>query len=540
MNAITEEQRIASLRSLEILDTLPEKTYDDLVKLARAVCGTSISAISLIDDDRQWFKSIVGLDVRETSREVAFCAHTIKSDELLLVNDALEDERFKNNPLVKGNPNIRFYAGAPLIFSDGSRLGALCVIDTKPHSLTKLQQDALNIIARQVTAHFELLNVVKNLKNKEIELKEHESLVNVINHSLPGVIYRAVQLNNSAFRFQYMSKGAERLFGLTIDQILKGPPFSDQSVHASERRSFIEALESSIRKQSIFRWEGRIRTSRQTQNWIRVTAMPATNEKEVVWYGIILDINQEKDYQSEITGQREKIAEASKVVSVARLASSLAREISNPLSIVKGFASYLRKPDREISTLAGSELDLLNAVISSVDRIDEVVVYLEQISKAEVSESFTSFRLSQIFADVFALAKTKIDGVNLEILLSTPDVHLARCRPIAITQAIHELILNACETLYKKSPKLTIEVIISNGISRITFQDSGCGISTDDSPFIFDPFFTTKNSGAARGLGLSRARVLIEEQGGTLTYDSSRFSTTFVLTLPHASLWGQG
>ncbi len=121
-----EEARLKSLHSLDILDTPAEERFDRYTRLAQRMLNVPIALVSLVDTDRQWFKSCLGLDAVETSREVSFCGHTILCDELLVVNDALADERFADNPLVTGAPNIRFYAGYPLIYSDGSNLGTLC------------------------------------------------------------------------------------------------------------------------------------------------------------------------------------------------------------------------------------------------------------------------------------------------------------------------------------------------------------------------------------------------------------------------------
>ena len=128
-----EQPRLAALRSFHILDTAPEQSFDDITLLASQICGTPISAISLVDEQRQWFKSIVGLDTRETHRDAAFCAHTILDpSQMLVVPDAAQDVRFADNVLVVGDPRIRFYAGMPLVTFSGDALGSLCVIDRTP------------------------------------------------------------------------------------------------------------------------------------------------------------------------------------------------------------------------------------------------------------------------------------------------------------------------------------------------------------------------------------------------------------------------
>ena len=126
-----EQARLAALYSLDILDTAEEPEYEELVRLAATICGTPISAVTLVDADRQWFKAITGLSIRETPRSVSFCSHTIQQSGLLLVENAAEDPRFRNNPVVVNDPGIRFYAGVP-IEANGQPVGAFCVIDTVP------------------------------------------------------------------------------------------------------------------------------------------------------------------------------------------------------------------------------------------------------------------------------------------------------------------------------------------------------------------------------------------------------------------------
>jgi signal transduction histidine kinase len=174
-----ELERLKALKSYEVLDTLSEMEYDHLTAIASEICGCRMSLISLIDDDRQWFKSRVGLDVSETPREFAFCAHAIhEPGKTFVVSDARLDQRFHDNPLVTGDPHLAFYAGVPLVNDDGLPLGTLCVLDSEPKSLSESQLTALNALAAQVMALLELRRSKRALegtlsrleeKNKELE-----------------------------------------------------------------------------------------------------------------------------------------------------------------------------------------------------------------------------------------------------------------------------------------------------------------------------------------------------------------------------------
>jgi GAF domain-containing protein len=169
-----EKQRLKVLWQYDVLDTVPEEVFDDLTELAARICGAPLALISLVDENRQWFKSRVGVTQSETKRDVSFCAHAILQNDLFIVPDATVDKRFANNPLVTSEPKIRFYAGAPLVTPDGHALGTLCVLDQSPRELNADQRQALRVLARHVVGQLELRRQSRELataRNSGDEIK---------------------------------------------------------------------------------------------------------------------------------------------------------------------------------------------------------------------------------------------------------------------------------------------------------------------------------------------------------------------------------
>ncbi len=190
-----ETERLSSLYGLQILDTPSEAAYDDLTRLAAYVCDAPMASITLIDEDRQWFKSRIGLSSQETPRSISFCAHAIAQNELFVVPDATKDSRFSGSPLVLNDPNIRFYAGMPIVSPEGFHVGTLCVLDKKPRELTEEKQVALRVLARQVAAQFQMRRQLVELREArakqaktEQRLRESQTRLKELNARLQEMV----------------------------------------------------------------------------------------------------------------------------------------------------------------------------------------------------------------------------------------------------------------------------------------------------------------------------------------------------------------
>ena len=206
-----ERDRLGSLHSLGILDTPPEERFDRITRLAMLAIDVPIALVSLVDADRQWFKSCYGLDVNETGRDVSFCGHAILSDDPLVVEDAFEDERFADNPLVTGEPNVRFYAGFPLRDRDGHKLGTLCVIDRVPRRLTPDQRQLMAELASM--AEIELTTMAR-----EVAILEHDVIQRRLDATTEAIAEGLITIDRLG-RIVAVNQAAEMIFGSSQDEL---------------------------------------------------------------------------------------------------------------------------------------------------------------------------------------------------------------------------------------------------------------------------------------------------------------------------------
>ena len=211
-----EADRLKALLDYDILDTPPEPQFDDLTSLAARICRTPIALISLIDSDRQWFKSAVGLTVTETRRKIGLCAHAILQQEVFEIRDTLHDKRFANNPLVTGEPRIRFYAGAPLRSPTGHMLGSLCVVDHTPRELTPDQRETLRALGRQVITLMELRRHIRQREQLSQDLHDNvlQSLYAVGMHLEAGKLVTGKSPRKSK---AHMTQAIDQLNHLVLD-----------------------------------------------------------------------------------------------------------------------------------------------------------------------------------------------------------------------------------------------------------------------------------------------------------------------------------
>jgi diguanylate cyclase (GGDEF)-like protein/PAS domain S-box-containing protein len=266
---VNEHQRIASLIQLDVLDSGPEEEFDALIQAASILCGVPISLISLVDSERQWFKANIGIPgVSETSRDIAFCSHAILGEGIFEVPDASLDERFFDNPLVTDKPDIRFYAGAPIVLKDGSRVGTLCVIDREPKTLSENQKEVLGCLAIAAAKALDSRRIGRQFDHERQARADVEEKFKILSEFSPiGVFYA-----NAQGECTYTNRRWQEIYDLSIEQSL-GNGWSD-SLHPEDKEKVFHQWSLTAQTGHVFDMEFRIETKQHSIKYVHSKARP--------------------------------------------------------------------------------------------------------------------------------------------------------------------------------------------------------------------------------------------------------------------------
>lgn len=502
--------RVATLRSYAILDTPREQAYEDVTTLATYFCGTPYSTITFVDTDRQWFKSEVGFGTNETGRSDGFCACAILHPETLVIEDTLLDRRFSRNPFVLGGPQIRFYAGAPIVAPNGHVLGTVCVFDDKPRHLSPHQVQALEALARQVQGLLQQRNAISGLERAlatseaaERHLGELAAIVDssddaILSKNLDGII---TSWNLAAKRI--LGYTAEEMIGQSILKLIPEDLHSDEPVIIAKIRSG-ERIEH-------FETVRLAKDGRRIDVALTISPVKDHHGKVIGASKILRDISGRKRIEQSLL-QSEKIAAA------GRMASTIAHEVNNPLEAVTNLLFLLRpliKDPAGVEYLATAESEI--ARVSHIAK--QTLGFYRELSAA------MPVLVSELVRNAIKVYEPRCEanGIRIEShCVSTKQITLRRGE---IIQVISNLIANS---MYAMPSGGLLCVHVEDGEQEegkaavvVTVRDTGTGIAPEDLSKVFDAFFTTR-SAIGTGIGLFVAKQFVEGHGGRIELESKK------------------
>lgn len=502
-----EAQRLDDLHEYGILDTGSERIFDEIAELASAICGTPYAAVSLIDRDRQWFKAAYGMSARQLPREDGVCGHAILARELFEVQDTDKDERFSNNPALSGSPKIRFYGGSQLNSDRGNTIGMLCVLDSVPRKLTAAQRLSLKQLA-------DVLMAVLEAARQSRQLNWFSALVDEVSDE----IFISDPLT---LRYLYANASALRSLGYTLERLRQMTPMDvtkDQNRQKFE--GYVEQLRSGV-PYVIF--EGVRQRINGEPYPVEVRWQLLTTRGREVILSFVHDIAQRKEVE------RMK----NEFISVVN------HELRTPLTSIHGAVKLLEQgaggvlppPAARLIALAAKNTERLRSIVDDI-------LDLEKIASGRMEfdiELLDALGVLSWIAQGHESAAVTAD-VNL-VLESPADLGLK-----GDAQRLHQVLTNLVSNALKFAPRGSRVLLSAEphaaGV-KLQVMDEGPGIPDDFRSLIFQRFaqadMQTSRAKGGSGLGLSIAKQMTEQMGGSIGYESAPGRTCFYVVMPRAA-----
>ena len=532
-----EEQRLAALRDLDILDTTPESLYDDVTRLASAICQTPIALVSLVDENRQWFKSRFGVEASETPRDWAFCAHAILQKDIFEVRDATQDARFGNNPLVVSDPMIRFYAGVPLVAPGQQSVGTLCVIDRKPGELTEEQRAALKALGRQVVSHFEQRLVLKRQMVLERSLLEK----NLLNKAILNSANYSIISTNPEGVIQTFNRTAERWLGYRADEIVGNETLAfmhdleqikTRCAIVSEElgRTIDPSFEVFVAKARTgatadAEWDYIRRDGSRFPVQLSVTALTGEGGRVLGFLAVAADITERKRWESALV--EAGLEAEDNTVAKSEFLANMSHEIRTPINGVIGMTGLLLETE-----LTPTQADYARTVLNSANTLLRVINDILDFSKIEAGKlefEIADFDPRELMEESVRLLAERAAAKGIELLGNiAPDVCLGlRGDAGRVQQVLVNLLSNAVKFTSEGEVVLKVsrESDSPDGTEiRFEVTDTGLGIPEEVQARLFQKFSQATAETARKyggtGLGLAISKQLVELMGGTIGVES--------------------
>ncbi len=538
-----EAQRLAALISYNILDTIPEQGFDDIVLLATQICETPVALVSLVTSERQWFKARIGFDPCETPLSQSVCAHALWRPGLLIIPDLTLDPRTRNNTLVTEDPHIRFYAGARLETPRGEVLGTLCVIDGKPRpeGLTAGQTIALEALARQVMTQLELRRTAAERQRAEEQLRElAASLEQRVEERTQALAHSEARLQayfdaspeylsvlrvtkNGDLVYDDLNAACARLFGLTRAEVIgRSPaevlsPESTDSVETQARACLAAGKAVHYEVQRTFKSPGLI-----TANVV-ATPIDGPNQGETLILFCGRDMTEQRTTE-------DALRQSQKMEAVGQLTGGLAHDFNNLLAVISGSLELLAS---RVSQGRINDIDrFVNAAQTATQRAASLTHRLLAFSRRQTLDPRLT-EINQIVTGMKELIdRTAGPAIGVEIVLAQ-DLWKTRVDPNQLENALLNLCINAKDAM-PDGGKMTVETSnrdLSHAISAtrdmpagdyvaLSVSDTGCGMTPEVIARAFEPFYTTKPTGHGTGLGLSMIYGFAHQSDGQVRIHS--------------------
>ena len=522
-----ERERLTILREYAVLDTLAEQAFDDLTLLASRLFDAPIALISLVDEQRQWFKSKVGIDACETDRKDAFCAHALSNpDEVFVVPDARNDVRFRHNPLVTGAPFIRFYAGAPLVTPERHVLGTIAIIDRVPRAFSPQESDLLRALSRQVMLALQqrrssaaLNDAVTSLRKKDEELRRSETLFRTsyenapIGKALVSIEGKWLRVNQSLC--DMLGYRAEELLATDFQSLTHPDDLVLDLAHVNQ------LLAGSIRKYEL---EKRYIHKQGHLVWALLSVCLVRDEKDAPSF-----------FVSQIQDRtRRKELERAKEAYIAMVT----HELRTPVTAIRGALRLIASGatgEMSEKTESLTALALRNA--ERLHRVVGDILDLEKIESGELQYEYAAVNLVDLVARAVEEMQPYADQYNVEIRTSFA---VPEATVVADADRINQVLLNLLSNAIKYSPEHdAVDVLLSvdGDTARVAVQDHGLGIPEGLRGLVFERFSLANASRSHRkggsGLGLSISKAIVEHHRGHIHFDTvENRGTTFSFDLP--------
>jgi PAS domain S-box-containing protein len=529
----SEAQRLAKLHSYGVLDTLPQSAFNDIVALASSICGTPVALISLVDRDRQWFKAKTGIDVDQTGRDIAFCAHAIlQPQQVMVVEDASQDERFQGNPLLEGDLGLRFYAGAPIVTDDGHALGTVCVIDTQPGQLSPAAEESLRILSRLVA------NLLEHEKERHAEearqLEEarraREVLMAMAVSTLDLIAYidhdERYQAVNQTW-LNYWGCDENKVIGMHVrDRV--GPLVYESEIAPLLRRALSGEL---VKYQHLVHFHAR------GPRFMEISLMPDADASGTV-RGLILrshDIHLQHEREQEL--QQALSALEQRTLEQQRFIQVLSHDLREPVNAVRNFATLLVSDHlQELSTPAQRYLGFVTKGGERMSRMLDDLTDLLQLDG--YTPKIVNLDTRSLVAEILEELRDAIEQSGA--LITTGMLETMKADPALLRIVLLNYISNALKFRSEdREPRIHIETESVGDAMELSVTDHGIGVPEDQQAGLFDMFrrLHTRQRFDGAGLGLSICRRIAQLHGGRVTLRStlgrgSRFGIVLPATVP--------